>query len=79
MLDDIRKSSGEQLSFSDASLDLLQLRHTITSFPGMDDQYLVDVVRGPLTRGFPSRFGDIRDEIAESFGDMVPVKEGEYE
>ncbi|KAH6912146.1 cytochrome P450 [Coprinopsis sp. MPI-PUGE-AT-0042] len=74
MLDDIRKASEEQLSFSDASLELLQMDHTIR-YPELHDQYSVDVVRGPLTRGFPSRFDDIKDEIAASFDDIIPAKD----
>ncbi|KAH6904042.1 cytochrome P450 [Coprinopsis sp. MPI-PUGE-AT-0042] len=73
MLDDIRKAGEEYLSFSDASLELLQMEHTIR-YPDLHSDYLVDVVRGPLTRGFPSRFDDIKDEIAASFNDIIPVK-----
>jgi hypothetical protein len=76
MLDDIRKASGDVLSFGDASLDLLQMDHTMR-YPDLHDQYHVDIVRGPLTRGFPSRFEDIKDEIAASFSDIIPEKDGE--
>jgi hypothetical protein len=75
MLDDIRRSSEEYLSFSDVSLRLLQMDHTIRH-PEMHEQYHVDVVRGPLTRGFPSRFDDIKDEIEASFKDILPAKDG---
>ncbi|KAH6904404.1 cytochrome P450 [Coprinopsis sp. MPI-PUGE-AT-0042] len=74
MLDDIRKSTQEHLSFGDASLELLQMDHTI-GHPKMHDEYHADVVRGPLTRGFPSRFDDIKDEIQASFKDIIPVKD----
>jgi hypothetical protein len=76
MLDDIRKASEDDLSFADASLELLQMEHTMR-YPDLHDHYLVDVVRGPLTRGFPSRFEDIKDEIAASFSDIIPGKDGE--
>lgn len=74
MLDDIRKSSEEYLSFGDASLELLQMNHTI-NYPDLHQEYHVDVVRGPLTRGFPSRFEDIKDEIMASFQAILPAKE----
>ncbi|KAH6912145.1 cytochrome P450 [Coprinopsis sp. MPI-PUGE-AT-0042] len=74
MLDEIRKSSEEELSFTDASLELLQMDHTIR-YADLHNHYLVDVVRGPLTRGFPSRFDDIKDEIAASFNDILPAKD----
>ncbi|KAH6912151.1 cytochrome P450 [Coprinopsis sp. MPI-PUGE-AT-0042] len=75
MLEDIRKSSEDHLSFSDASLEILQMKHTLQNFSGIHDEYHVDLIRGPLTRGFPARLQDIRDEIATSFGDVVPVAE----
>lgn len=75
MLEDIRKASDEYLSFGDASLELLQMDHTM-AHPNMHDEYHADVVRGPLTRGFPSRFDDIKDEIQASFKDIIPTKDG---
>jgi hypothetical protein len=77
MLDDIRKSSEEDLSFTAASLELFQMEHMIRT-SGLHEHYLVDVVRGPLTRGFPSRFEDIKDEIAASFSDVIPEKDGMF-
>lgn len=74
MLDNIRKSSEEYLSFGDASLELLQMDHTI-NYPNLHQEYHVDVVRGPLTRGFPSRFEEIKDEIMASFKDILPAKD----
>ena len=75
MLDDIRKAGEDHLSFSDASLELLQMKHTIPYAPIQDD-WAVHVVRGPLTRGFPARFDDVTDEIQASFGDMLPANDG---
>lgn len=38
------------------------------------DPYHVAVVRTPLTRHLGNRFDDIKDEIASSFSDLVPLK-----
>lgn len=74
MLEDIRRTNEEYLSFQDASLELLQMKHTVW-YPGMHDEYYLDVIRGPLTRNFPARFDDIKDEIAASFNDIVPPRD----
>jgi hypothetical protein len=77
MLDDIKKASADDLSFADASLEIFQMDHTVR-YPELGNDYGLDVIRGPLTRGFPARFDDIKDEIAASFSDIIPEKDGEF-
>ncbi|PBK59012.1 cytochrome P450 [Armillaria solidipes] len=73
-INDIRKSSTEQLSFMDASVDLLQMDYTIGRSIGADP-YHVDVIRGALTRNIAACFADVQDEIRAAFIDHIPMTE----
>ncbi|KAK0212143.1 cytochrome P450 [Desarmillaria ectypa] len=73
-VDDIRKSSLEQLSSLDANIDLLQMNHTMG--PNLCvDPYQAEVVRGALTRNIVTCFADIQDEIKAAFEDNIPMTE----
>ncbi|KAG2005613.1 cytochrome P450 [Coprinopsis cinerea AmutBmut pab1-1] len=80
LIEDLRKASKEQLSFGDAFFELFQSDHLMHG-PGKSvnrrdtAEYHIGVVRGPLTRGYPFRFEDIKDEISQSFSDLIPVTE----
>ncbi|EAU87935.2 cytochrome P450 [Coprinopsis cinerea okayama7 len=75
LVEDFRKATEDQLSFIDAAGDLLQGKYIMGKYSHTSHEapYHIDVVRGPLTRGFPSRFGDLKEEIAESFKDIMPA------
>ncbi|PBK94111.1 cytochrome P450 [Armillaria gallica] len=73
-INDIRKSSTEQLSFMDASVDLLQMDYTISRSIGTDP-YHVEVIRGALTRNIAACFADVQDEIRAAFIDHIPMTE----
>ncbi|PPQ79520.1 hypothetical protein CVT25_003402 [Psilocybe cyanescens] len=80
MINDIRKSSDDQLSSREAiaehsiadSIQTAQSDYMISPQIRLDP-YHVAVVRTPLTRNLGIRFDDIKDEIAASFADLVPL------
>ncbi|KAK0493225.1 cytochrome P450 [Armillaria luteobubalina] len=73
-IDDIRKSTREQLSSVDAFVDHLQTDHTVGPCVGADN-YLAEVVRGTLNRNISICFADVQDEIEAAFMDNVPMTE----
>ncbi|KAK0471577.1 cytochrome P450 [Armillaria novae-zelandiae] len=73
-IDDIRKSTLEQLSLLDASISFLQMNHTMGRNLCVDP-YQVEVIRGALTRNIVTRFADVQDEIKAAFEDHIPMTE----
>ncbi|KAK0448923.1 cytochrome P450 [Desarmillaria tabescens] len=73
-VDDIRRSSLEQLSSLDAIIDLLQMNHTM-GYSLCVDPYHAEVVRGALTRNIATRFADVHDGIKAAFEDNIPMTE----
>ncbi|KAK0448940.1 cytochrome P450 [Desarmillaria tabescens] len=71
-IDDIRKSTLEQLSSLDATIDLLQMNHTMGRNLCVDP-YQTEVVRGALTRNIVTCFSDVQDEIKVAFEDYIPM------
>ncbi|KAK0452675.1 cytochrome P450 [Armillaria borealis] len=71
-VDDIRKSSLEQLSSLDAIIDLLQMNHTM-GYSLCVDPYHAEVVRGALTRNIAICFADVHDEMKAAFEDNIPM------
>ncbi|KAK0193009.1 cytochrome P450 [Armillaria mellea] len=71
-VDDIRKSSLEQLSSLDAIIDLLQMNYTMGHSLCVDP-YHAEVVRGALTRNIATCFADVHDEMKAAFEDNIPV------
>ncbi|EAU87974.2 cytochrome P450 [Coprinopsis cinerea okayama7 len=80
LVDDIRKAGKDELSFSDAGFELFQSDHLVQgpgkSVNNRDTTYHIGVVQGPLTKGYPHLFEEIRDEIAQSYNDLIPPTEG---
>ncbi|PBK90609.1 cytochrome P450 [Armillaria gallica] len=73
-IEDIRKSSREQLSVMDAVNDLLQMDHTMGRCIAADP-YHIDVIRGVLTRNIVTYFADVHDEIKAAFRENIPMFE----
>lgn len=73
-INDIRKSTREQLSSVDAFVDHLQTDYTVDPCVGADN-YLAEVVRGAFTRNISTCFADVQDEIKAAFIDNVPMTE----
>ncbi|PBK90215.1 cytochrome P450 [Armillaria gallica] len=71
-VDDIRKSSLEQLSSLDAIIDLLQMNHTM-GYNLCVDPYHAEVVRGALTRNIATCFADVHDGMKAAFEDNIPM------
>ena len=42
------------------------------------DPFHIGVVRTPLTRNLGYRFAEVKDEIMEAFGEMIPPTGGMY-
>ncbi|THU79798.1 cytochrome P450 [Dendrothele bispora CBS 962.96] len=72
LLDDIKKASDDQLSFSEAVSDSFQVEYTMGRQQRLH-RYHVDVVRNALTRNIQARFEEVRDEIVVSFNDEIPL------
>ncbi|KAK0196192.1 cytochrome P450 [Armillaria mellea] len=75
MINDIRKSSTDQLSFMDANVDQLQTDYTVSRSISADP-YHVEVIRGAFTRNIAACFADVQDEIKAAFRDHIPMTEG---
>ena len=90
MIDDIRRATHDQLSFTEAVSEVWlyppfsdganyrpQIVHTdYTIGPQIRlDPYHIGVVRTPLTKSLGARFSDIKDEIVAAFRDFVPARE----
>ncbi|KAK0481090.1 cytochrome P450 [Armillaria luteobubalina] len=73
-LEDIRKSSCEQLSIMDAINDLLQMDHTMGRCIAADP-YHIDVLGDAMTPNIPACFSDVHDEIKVAFRDNIPMFE----
>ncbi|KAK0471578.1 cytochrome P450 [Armillaria novae-zelandiae] len=73
-INDIRKSTREQLSSVDAFVDDLQTDRTVGPCVGADN-YLAEVVRGTLNRNISNCFADVQDEMKAAFMDNVPMTE----
>ncbi|KAF5327947.1 hypothetical protein D9758_016776 [Tetrapyrgos nigripes] len=72
LLNDIRKAGDDELSFDEATDDLIQARYTVGP-ELLKSRYHLNVVRGSLTRSIQSTFAEVRDEIQEAFQDEVPL------
>ncbi|KAG2005639.1 cytochrome P450 [Coprinopsis cinerea AmutBmut pab1-1] len=72
LVEDFRKATEEQLSFKNVAFELLHTDHLFGTANMRTEPYHIDVVRGPMTRGFPGRFDEIKEEIHESFSDLMP-------
>ncbi|KAF5365172.1 hypothetical protein D9758_005365 [Tetrapyrgos nigripes] len=72
MAEEMRKAPDDQLSFTHAVSETLQIEYTL----GKDfDLHRSQVVRGGVTKNIANRFDDIRDEIMESLSDEIPVSD----
>jgi len=71
-LDELRKAPDEVLSFQEAVNESTQIKYTLGA-PIGDDPYHTITVRSPVTRNLAAKFGDITDEIAESFKTFIPL------
>ncbi|EAU87975.2 cytochrome P450 [Coprinopsis cinerea okayama7 len=73
MVGDIKKATPDQLSFPDAAFELLHSDHTFGTKNCRLHPYHIETVRGPLTRAFPSRFGELKEEMVHSFSQFMPA------
>ncbi|EAU87936.1 cytochrome P450 [Coprinopsis cinerea okayama7 len=75
IVDDIRKSNEEELSFHEAANEIFHNKYLFPKDTGhpRSKHYHVEVIRGPLTKGFPGRFDDIKEEIEASLRDLMPA------
>ncbi|KAI0371432.1 cytochrome P450 [Pilatotrama ljubarskyi] len=76
LIDELRKSSDDELSAVEGTSQVLQLRHTLG--PGVDDQFHVAVVRDKLTRSLQALCPDVVDEVTAAFEEYIPAKEDEW-
>ncbi|KAH9884927.1 cytochrome P450 [Cubamyces lactineus] len=76
LIDELRRSSDDELSAVEGTSQVLQLRHTLG--PGVDDQFHVAVVRDKLTRSLQVLCPDVLDEVSAAFQEYIPAKEDEW-
>ncbi|KAK7446303.1 hypothetical protein VKT23_014509 [Stygiomarasmius scandens] len=74
LLDDVRKTTDDQLSFAEALSDNLQIEYTLGRQQRLH-RYHVNVIRNALTRNIQARFEEVRDEIVNAFDDNVPLSD----
>nr|VWO96347.1 Uncharacterized protein [Ganoderma boninense] len=77
LIDELRRSSDDELSAVEGTTQVLQLRHTLG--PGIDDQFHVAVVRDKLTRNLTALYPDVLDEVCASFREYIPAPAQEDE
>ncbi|KAI0073032.1 cytochrome P450 [Panus rudis PR-1116 ss-1] len=73
MVDELRKLPDDQVSFFDASEDIVHLSYTFGDFE--KDPFHIEVIRAHLTRHLASIFADIREEIVAAYNDLIPLSE----
>ncbi|KAM5542434.1 hypothetical protein V8D89_003893 [Ganoderma adspersum] len=77
LIDELRRSSDDELSAVEGTTQVLQLRHTLG--PGIDDQFHVAVVRDKLTRNLAAVYPDVLDEVCAAFREYIPAPAHEDE
>ncbi|KAK0212142.1 cytochrome P450 [Desarmillaria ectypa] len=73
-INDIRKSSLEQLSSHEVNVYLLQTDHTVDRSI-RTDPYHIEVIQGAFTRNIAACFADVQDEIEAAFRENIPMTE----
>ncbi|KAI0076796.1 cytochrome P450 [Panus rudis PR-1116 ss-1] len=69
MVEELRKFPDDQVSFIDASEDMLHTSYTFGNFD--NDPFHINIIRAHLTRHIASVFHDIRDEIVAAYNDFI--------
>ncbi|KAF8665540.1 hypothetical protein AX16_000001 [Volvariella volvacea WC 439] len=77
LADELRKAPDDQLSAMNAIEELFQTPYTVGK-EIMEDFFHVNTVRSALTRNIPKIFGDVLDEIENSFSVYVPSRGTEW-
>ncbi|PPQ77162.1 hypothetical protein CVT25_010790, partial [Psilocybe cyanescens] len=78
LVDDIRRSTGEQLHSMSAVAGVSN--PASLNKPGarlLDNPFHIDVIRAALTRNIGIRFHDIHDEVRRAYADAIPSDNGE--
>ncbi|KAI0638659.1 cytochrome P450 [Trametes polyzona] len=70
LIDELRKCSDDELSATEGTNQVLQLRYSLG--PGVDDQFHVAVVRDKLTRSLQALCPDVLDEVTAAFQEYIP-------
>ncbi|KAI3621172.1 cytochrome p450 [Moniliophthora roreri] len=75
LVDDLKKAPEDVLSFQEGANVTVQTDHTFgTSI--RQDPYHISVIQGSLTRNLGDKILDLRKEAVASFGDEIPITEG---
>ncbi|KAI0668027.1 cytochrome P450 [Trametes maxima] len=77
LVDDLRRRPDEELSFTAAVAEIIQIKHTVGSGP-VEDPYHVDIVREKLTRALPVVLPDVIDELRLAVQEFIPARENEW-
>ncbi|KAJ3839330.1 cytochrome P450 [Lentinula raphanica] len=77
MIEDIRKASHLDLSFTEAIGEFMQSDYTLGKAARVDT-YQIDVVRTSLTRNLGAKFDELRDEIKAALAEEIHAKETEW-
>lgn len=71
LVDEVSSQRDEQMSMLHGEADLLGILH-VFGMPVWDPPYHVHLIRSTLTRHISGLLGDVNDEIATSFNDLLP-------
>ncbi|PCH36973.1 cytochrome P450 [Wolfiporia cocos MD-104 SS10] len=72
LIEEVRKAPDDQLSFSEAANEFLQIRYTLGENVH-NNPYHIPIVRSQLTRNIGALFSEICDEIVAAFDDEIPA------
>ncbi|KAH9840867.1 cytochrome P450 [Rhodofomes roseus] len=70
-IDELRKAADDELSFSEATNEALQVDYTLGPSVHINP-YHIPIVRSNLTRALGGLFPELRDEIIHSFKTVIP-------
>ncbi|KAJ7573480.1 cytochrome P450 [Mycena floridula] len=74
MIEDMRRSTLDQLSFRHEVMEQLEVQHTMGWEKHFSD-YQIDLVRVVLTRNINDIFPALQDEIVTAFSDEIPIQQ----
>ncbi|KAF8844235.1 cytochrome P450 [Paxillus ammoniavirescens] len=77
LVEDVRKASKDELSFSEAANDTMNLEYTL-GHDTFRNPYHVPIVRSQLTRNLGILCPDIRDEIINAFEETLGLRGNEW-
>ncbi|KAH7926831.1 cytochrome P450 [Leucogyrophana mollusca] len=77
LMEELRKSPDDELSFMEAANDALKIEYTLG--PEIErNPYHISIIRSQLTRNLAALYPDIRDEIVVAFDETLQLEDFEW-